>query len=51
MLIWIAIVIAALALFRIWQIVSRDKMKRDFKQRDITRRLKTIEERDENIEG
>ena len=50
MLIWIATVIAALALFRIWQIYSRDKMKREFKQRDITRRLKAIEERESKNE-
>ena len=46
MLSWIAIIIAAFALVRAWYIYSRDKMKRDFKQRYITKRLKEIDERD-----
>jgi len=46
MLSWIAIIIAAFALVRAWYIYSRDKMKRDFKLRYITKRLKEIDERD-----
>ena len=45
MLTWIAVIIAALALLRAWQIYSRDRNERQAKQRDLLRRLKSIEDR------
>ncbi|NND00303.1 MAG: hypothetical protein HKN85_08990 [Gammaproteobacteria bacterium] len=45
MLIWIAVIIAALALLRAWQIYSREKTSRELKAREIARRLKAIEEK------
>ena len=46
MLSWIAIIIAAFALMRVWQVYSHEKMKRKAKLRHITRRLKQKEEKD-----
>ena len=46
MITWIAIVIAAFALVKIWQTHSIGKIKREFKQRRITERLRQIEERE-----
>ena len=46
----VAIIIAAFALMRIWQIYAREKTERETKQRYIARRLKEIEERDSDEE-
>ncbi len=46
----VAIIIAAFALMRIWQIYAREKTARETKLRQITRRLEEIEERDSDDE-
>ena len=47
MLVWAAILLAAYGFYEIFQAYYRDKVKREQKQRYITRRLKELGEQDE----